>query len=68
MNRRASGKLKGNGGPYGHWPATTLGETRSDHRVQMEPMTDTGNVVVSVLAMNSNERLHLATGFNDRDQ
>ena len=31
-------------------------------------MTDTGNVVVSVLAMNSNERLHLATGFNDRDQ
>ena len=41
---------------------------RNDHRVQMEPMTDTGNVVVSVLAMNSNERLHLAMGFNDRDQ
>ena len=52
-------------------PATTLDWdeiNRNDHRVQMEPMTDTGNVVVSVLAMNSNERLHLATGFNDRDQ
>ena len=30
-------------------------------------MTDTGNVVVSELAMNSNERLHQATGINDRD-